>query len=80
MHLSVASPMRMSTNQWMTLTLWFVSATAATVIFLYVNFVSQATLEDYRQHQIQVNQNLEKRLERIEDKLDQLLTNSGKSH
>lgn len=49
-----------------------ISAIAGAVIFLYVTFETKDQFADYRADQIHYEQELTKRLDRIEDKLDRL--------
>lgn len=67
------------TEQWIAWMIGFITLTGTIVVFFYVNFISRTHFEEYKQGQSLLSQSLEKRLERMEDKLDQLLTNSKKS-
>lgn len=69
-------------DQWLTWIITVAGLTCTIVIFLYVNFLSKSSFEEFKQADIQyrsqLNESFQKRLERMEDKLDQLLTNSHK--
>lgn len=67
-----------STEQWMVWLLSFITITGGCIVFIYANFETRVTADENKQSQSRIDEVILKRLDRMEDKLDQLLTNSKK--
>lgn len=79
LHATTKTVSPFSTETWIVWLITFMSLTGTGIVFLYLNFQTKSSSEEMRQTQARVDDLFLKRLERIEDKLDQLLTNSKKS-